>query len=252
MKRSAVLVCVLFTASVLSGCSLFAQATPTSLPLPSSTPVICPVEIPLPTMEATMPALAPTPAPTATPSPVMTIEADIAFDNYLLRSGPGRLFERLGMYNAGETVNIIGREAGNNWVMVQTGDHYAGWMNIVGLSYMGDIITLPVFEVNDAQILRGHVWNVDKTPAALIGIGLQPAGNTDPNLQEQVSTSEDGAWYAYLPVNLTGDWQVGPNSYGCPANVPTGHCSLTGTFPAPQTVTLPMAGNINIEFNIQP
>jgi hypothetical protein len=190
--------------------------------------------------------------PTPQPQPLLLIQAVTMFDNYLLRTGPGRLFERIEMYASGYPVQIVAREAGNNWVLVITSDHRGGWMNIVGLQYEGDIVTLPIITITGAVILHGHVWNVDKSPADIIGVSLRPENNDNPNYQEHVMTGPDGAWYAYLPPNTSGYWVVGPDSYGCPKDVPTGQCSLTGTFPPPQTIGVPQLADVNIEFNILP
>jgi hypothetical protein len=253
MRKSFLLFTCLLILAVASGCNLPLASTPTPTLPPLPTVVILPTEIPLPTtIPVTQPTAeataAPTQAPTSQPNPLLLIQAQVAFDNYLLRTGPGRLFDHVAMYDQGESVQIVARETGNNWVLVITADNRGGWMNIAGLQYEGDIATLPAIVVTNAQILRGHVWNVDKTPADLIGVGLQPLTNTDPNLQEQVNTGPDGAWYAYLPINSKGQWVVGPNAYGCPKDVPTGQCSLVGTFPPAQTVTLPVSPDVWIEF----
>lgn len=238
---------------LLAGCSLVPRTqtfTPTleilfpTQPLPTSTVSALPTE-PVPTP-------LPTPAPTATDVTFIPFDATVMFDSYILRSGPGRLFSRVDMYLSHTVVTAIGRVAGRDWVLVQTADNQSGWMNRAGLESIGSFDTLPLLQLPNTVVLKGHVWNPDKSPAGYIGVSIQPAGNSNPDLMEHVMTAVDGSWYAYLPAGSKGQWLVGPDSYGCPPTVPTGQCSLPGTFPEPQTVTLPDASDVFLEFNILP
>ena len=149
-------------------------------------------------------------------------------------------------------MTVYGRAQGPDWVFVKTSDNMAGWMNSVGLEYLGEFSTLPIYQVPFALQLKGHVWLADKTPANLIGVALQPVNNTNPELMDNVMTGADGAWYVYLPLDSRGSWVIGPNSYGCPKDQPNGECPTPGQFPDAQEVTLPDAANVNIEFNLLP
>jgi hypothetical protein len=176
------------------------------------------------------------------------IKAEVIFDNYLLREGPGRLFGQVAMYKTGTSVDIIGYARGGEWVLVQTQDHRSGWMNIVGLQYTGDIVTLPVIAVDNAQVLHGHVYKPGQNPASAIGVSLAPAFSSDPNLQDAANTNEAGEWYFYIPTDKTGQWYVGPNAYSCKSNAVDASCSLLWKLPDAQTVTLPFTQDVSIEF----
>ncbi|MBA4375289.1 MAG: hypothetical protein C0401_03835 [Anaerolinea sp.] len=238
---------------LLTSCNLFTAVNPAPTLQPTSTIMVNPPEIPLPTAAPTLLIPPPTPAPTFTPRPVMLIKAEVAFDNYLLRTGPGRLFERVAMYDSSAFVNILGREAGDNWVLVQTQDNRAGWMNMVGLTFIGDIVTLPVFVVTNTQILHGHVYKTDKTPASDIKVSIKPVGDDNPNLQDNAFTNKNGEWYIYLPINSSGAWFVGPNGYSCNSNAVDNQtsCALIGNLPDGQTVTLPLTQNVSLEFSLK-
>ncbi|MBA4386282.1 MAG: hypothetical protein C0410_16230, partial [Anaerolinea sp.] len=138
----------------LTGCGLLVSSTPTPIFIPTNTMAAFPTEavvateIPLPTA---IPPTA-TPEPTATPAQVAMISAEVTMDNYSLRTGPGRLFERVDTYTVGTVVSLLGREITNNWVLVQTNDSFSGWMNVVGLKPYGDINSLPLFKVDNAQV----------------------------------------------------------------------------------------------------
>lgn len=251
MKRIMTILAIIVILGLNAGCAGKTPAAPTSTyPPPINIEPMPPTETPRPTVSL------PTAPPTATAAPTQVIfspvSAIIVFDNYLLRSGPGRNFARLGIYAEGDTVLVTARALGKDWVYVQASDFYSGWMNTVGLESAGDFGNLPVMNAPDAILIKGHVWNKDGSPAPNIGVAFQPLNNPDPDLMDNVMTGADGAWYAYLPAGTRGEWVIGPNAYSCPPDVPSGECTLAGTFPPAQTITLPEAQDVWIEFNILP
>ncbi len=252
MKKLTVV--ILFSMLLLSGCTF--HQTPTPQPAPTQvrqvppTQAAVPTEIPLPT--AALPTLAPSPTRTPTPASVLPIQASVASDNYILRAGPGRLFDRVSMYSPGAPLWVLGRSMGIDWVMVQTADQRIGWMNVNGLEHLGDFSSLPIFKYPGAVVLSGHVWNLDGSPAQGIGIRLIPVGSKDDNNREDVTTGADGTWYAYLPPDFSGAWEVHAVSYGCAADVPAGQCTISGNLPESMTISLPEALDVSIEMSMQP
>jgi len=249
MKRTLMLLLILFTVFALSACS---RSTPAPLPTPTATysPLIL-----LPTQAPTAQLPTPTlpPASTPTPSAYVPISAEVVFDNYFLRTGPGRNFETIRMYDTGERVTLLAREPGNNWVLVQTADHYSGWMNVVGLSMTGDVTPLPIFQVTNAQVLHGHVWTVDNKPATDVNVGIFSVDQPSPDREDNSKTNAAGEWYIYLPSDFKGNWTVGIVAYGCTGNVvdnPTS-CALIGKFPGATAIVLPLSADVNIEFAFQ-
>lgn len=251
MKRLLFVLPFTFMLTLVSACGRLLPSNATSTyPPPITTEPMPPSETPRPTVS--LPTLKPTATPTPTQSVFSPVNATIVFDNYLLRTGPGRVFDHWGIYEESETVLVIARSLGQDWVYVQASDYYSGWMNTIGLESVVGFSSLPLMDVPDAILIKGHVWNVDGSPAQYIGVAFQPLNNSDPDLMDNVMTSADGAWYAYLPADTRGEWVIGPNAYGCPPDVPTGECSHVGTFPPAQTITLPEAQDVWIEFNILP
>ena len=243
---------VLVILVLILGLSACNRATPAPLPTPTATSsplILLPTQAPtaqLPT--ATMP-----PAPTATQSAFIPIDANITFDYYSLRTGPGRMFETLRMYDSGSKVTLLAREAGNNWVLVQTDDNRSGWMNVVGLTMIGDVTPLPVIQVTNAQVLHGHVYTVDKKPATDVNVGIFSVDEPSPDRQDNSKTNSAGEWYIYLPMDSKGNWTIGIVSYGCTGNVvdnPTS-CALIGNFPGAIPLLLPQTADVNIEFAFQ-
>jgi len=166
------------------------------------------------------------------------------------------LFDRINMYNTGAEVALFGREVSNNWVLVVSDDHLSGWMNVVGLEILGDLNSLPVFSVENAQVLHGHVYNQGGEPANGVTVSIA-SSDTDLSASTDVSTTnEEGVWAIYLPADQSGEWMIGPNGYSCEnsnAVIPAeGSCDLNGKFPTAQTIELPRENTLGIEFQILP
>ncbi len=249
MKKSIILVVVIIILTFTAACSV--RETPAAPPtatlplLPTATKVIA-TATPQPT--AALPTLQPTLTASPTPRPVLPIPATVTFDNFILREGPGRLFDRVDMYDSGSQVTVLGRVMGDNWVLVQTADHCAGWMNTSGLDHLGNFDSLPLYHAQGAIMLSGHVWSANRSPVSGITVAVFPAGSSDNNLREDVTTGADGTWYAYLPGNSKGDWEV--QVVSCPAAMDLETCRET--LPAGQVVTLPNASEVSIEMSFRP
>jgi hypothetical protein len=154
------------------------------------------------------------------------------------------------MYDTGSKVTMYAREAGNNWVFVQTSDNYSGWMNVVGLSFTGDVTPLPVITVPDVQVVHGRVWTISKAPAYGVGVSIASVDKPSPDREDVAITNKNGEWYLYLPSDFEGPWVIGVNSYGCTSNVvdnPT-NCALTGLLPGATAITLPLTADVSYEF----
>lgn len=255
MKKTILIGIILSFTLLLAGCGLISQPdpTPTIMP-PTLTPIVLPTEIPLPT-EAPPPLPTFTPSPTATAAPVVMLSATVNMENFALRAGPGRLFDRLEQYNEGAVVYILGRENSNNWVLVQTSNNRSGWMNLVGLDVSGPLNSLPIFQVNNAIVLHGHVYLPGKLPIKGVGVSITPADVDDPSRNDVCSTNDAGEWSIYLPLDTKGSWAVAPNSFFCagPNTMEAPYdCNTNFTLPDVQTFTLPLDLNVEIEFEIVP
>ncbi len=241
----------------LTGCGLLVPNAVTPTIAPTNTIAAFPTEpvvteIPLPTA---VPPTA-TPSPTATPAQISMISAEVTMDTYSLRSGPGRLFERIETYDSGAVVSLFGREITNNWVLVKTSDNYSGWMNVIGLKPYGDINALPLFKVDDAQVLQGHVYLPGRIPATAIQIAMSPSGSDSSTAPLESVSNQDGLWVIYLPKDTMGQWIVGPNAWVCAdtnaATMTAEGCTLNGTLPSAQEITMPFSPELAIEFEILP
>jgi len=82
---------------------------PTFTPTPTSTPT-------------------PTLTPTPTPTPLPTYVAEVIGELVNLRSGPGNDYEVLNIIPVGENVELVGKTAAGEWILVRTQDGEEGWM----------------------------------------------------------------------------------------------------------------------------
>lgn len=130
----------------------FVDVAVANTPLPTPIPVEPP---PAPAEPTATPPLAqdpvsPLPSPTDTPTPQpagppkVTIVQDMN-----VRTGPGTNYPIAGPGPAGETSNIVGRNADNSWVQVEyplTGDK-TGWVYADLVEISGDLSTVDVVQV---------------------------------------------------------------------------------------------------------
>ena len=142
---AALALAVLISAGCTAGKQEVAQVPPTKTPKPTFTPTLEWSPTPMvfatatpaipPTAEATATA-APTevpPSPTPEPAPNFT-----ANQNMNVRSGPGTTYPRLGSVTAGQSFEILGKNAAGNWLQfVYDGD--AAWVSTDLVTVNGDM-----------------------------------------------------------------------------------------------------------------
>lgn len=250
MKKISILAIVIVILVLTGACSV--RVTPAAPPTVTLAllPPTATASLPTATLQPTaaLPTLQPSPAASPTARPVLPIAATVSMDSLILREGPGRLFGRVALYDSGSQVSVLGRVTGDNWVLVQTDDHRSGWMITAGLEHLGDFSSLPVYTYQGAIMLTGHVWYADRSPVSGVTVAVFPSGSTDDNLREDVLTGPDGTWYAYLPGNSKGQWEV--QVVSCPAGLDLEACRET--LPPGQVVTLPDAAEVSIEMSFKP
>lgn len=250
MKNPSSPIILILLTIFLAGCTFFSEpsATPTFPPtytpaisLPLETESTAAAELPTPTAKATTAAL---------PTAISPIKATTMVDNLVLRDGPGMLFENIGLYPEYSTVTVMGRSQGDGWYFVVTEQYKSGWMKSDFVELLGDMEDLPFFAYEDANLVTGHVRTPDGQPASGIGVSIAPIGNDLGASYDATMTDISGSFYLFIPKDMTGDFQLGPNSYNCVGNLIVGECSLPYQLPDGRIITLPIGEGINIEFSL--
>ena len=118
------------------------------------------------------------PAPTATVALPTSTPAGVtvtAQGNVNLRQGPGTEYTTVGVLTQGQTVRAYGRNAGGNWLIVDTG-HVSSWVATWVVAVSGDVNSLPVMSAPPTPTWQPpaatRVPQATQPPAA----GEQPSG----------------------------------------------------------------------------
>ena len=101
------------------------------------TPTSNPTATPTPT---------PTPTPTQTPTQTPIADAVVNAKNLNLRSGPGMVYDRLGVLEQGDPLKVTGRNLAGDWLRVIAHDGQEGWVAASLLE-----INVPLADVTTAQ-----------------------------------------------------------------------------------------------------
>jgi hypothetical protein len=241
---------LLFSLLLFSSCSGISPQSSPSIPSQSSTP---PQIIPSSTPQATetvqvlpSPTLLPTQTATAVTS--VPVQGTIAVENFRLRNGPGFLFATISLYKQNSIVEVYGKSQGGGWLYVTTSNNLTGWMKSEYITMAVKIETLPVVEFKEATVIFGHVRNSKGVPMSGIGIVIFPAVSGTGSTQDVALTDSSGAYYLYLPKNLSGDYTVGVNAYNCESNAVDSQCQLLYKYPSAQSINIPQTAPISAEF----
>lgn len=119
-------------------------AIATSTPFPTDTPTSLPTETPAPT-ETPIPTGTPTETPTIMPT-FSVLSAKVNADQLACRYGPGWPYLYFFGLTKRNTVEVIGRVEGADWVYVDFGGKRSCWVNAKYLDIDGDIASVePVY-----------------------------------------------------------------------------------------------------------
>lgn len=245
MRRISVFVQFALLALLLSACA--ALPTPTPQPTATTNPILAllaasATSIPTPTL----------PPNTPIPTPYQPIQATITTDNLQLRQGPGLRFDPIGMYPQDQKVTVISQAPSGFWLQVQTADNQSGYMMTNYLTLDGYLFDVPVVQPDDVLTIKGHIYTPNGNPATKLGVTLLEANSDDVSQQDVGWTDDFGEWYVFLPAGLEGNWTVRVDSYNCRSNAVNTACNLIGHFPEPQTVTVPLAPDAWVDFQMLP
>lgn len=238
-RPAALMMALLITAALLSGCGLFGSAgeatpIPTRTPLPTFTPTTQAAAEPSPTtppvadtaaltgveaLAAAQPVSAAepvaaaepvtttenaAPAPTATPIPAtLTITSDLVN----VRSGPGTEYDLIGTAATGETFTVLAKNAAGDWWQVCCVTGQNGWVfGELASVQNGEAVAVaadPAADLAAAPASPTEALPADAAPAALPDAATEVAPTEAPATQvaaEPTSTAAPAASAPYDPT----------------------------------------------------
>jgi hypothetical protein len=230
MRLSGSVLLIMMAALLLVSCGtteIPEAATVTTVP-PSVTPLP-----PTATRTASPVPATDTPQPTATltftatPHPIGTMNAVVSVLSLNLRSGPSTLSQVKAAYPEDTTVIVLGKAPGDEWVFVQVPDGETGWMSVQLLDLDGDVAYLPLEEIPDNQVISGKVIDSSSEPVNGVNIAVLKR-LVDSTLRTDAYSGEDGTFYAYIPLDSTGNWEAQIVGVRCDSRIVDDTCNIDG------------------------
>lgn len=234
----------------LAGCSVFQPNTTNTEENPSESAIETAVVAALPTQS---PIEQPQAIPTNTITPTVTVitqtlDASVAADTLNLRGGPSMLHNIISQFNKGDTVKLLAVAPGNEWVKVLGKDNKIGWVYVTHLTLSQDIAQLPILEINESLVIKGHV--VDAGGKGIPGIQIAVTRMGANRARITAISTLDGIFYAYAPVEYQGTWLASVIGVDCKSPIVDANCRYAGVFyPAEGiNVTLPIFTDLEITY----
>ena len=232
------------------------STSPSSTPPPSRTatpaptkPTTSPTPTATPSPDSfvsegdTMPSLSPLPSPTpGTPSAIFIVPCVVGPDALQLRSGPDSSYDSIKTLPAGTALAALKYYNVNGlWLLVETTQHEAGWVNATAVSCQGVLSRLPIAEGVRAPTLTASPAAASPTPAASPSAAA-PTSTPKPAASPTLPAPSLASWRGeyYNNPNLAGepilvrddpalDFNWGSDSPG--PNIPIDNFSVRWTRP---------------------
>jgi uncharacterized protein YgiM (DUF1202 family) len=232
LKRGLILVLIVLALSACSKSASSAEATATGAAL---TPGAFP----------SLPAL--TPAVGGSPTPFTSFTVKPGVDNLNVRTNPGYLFDVLMVVQQTDSLTVLGKAPGAEWINIQSANGVEGWVFAELLKSDVDLEQVPVREPKDVLLVKGRVLDAAGTP--IQGVEFEVKQGTEADAAtNMVITDANGDFYSFLPAASSGTWTVSQKAIACKSNVwsdstcTTYKAGYTGTVnPQTSTVSLPQS-----------
>jgi hypothetical protein len=178
---------------------------------------------------------------TGTPASFMPFGVTTWVANALLRGGPGYLFPQLAILREGASLTVLGQSPGGEWLLVQTTDNRSGWVFAQLVDAGGsDLANVPHIQPPSVQVVVGKVTDLAGQPISGIQFSLvQGTGNGAP--RSDAVTDGSGTFYAFMPLDAHGTWDVGFTAVSCKSNTMDSNCNCVNGVcggPQPERVSL--------------
>lgn len=162
--------------------------------------------------------------------------------NVNLRTLPGTLFPVSRVMPQGTRLQALGLSPGGEWVYVLNDEGINGW---VGIQVVNEFPVQQVPSVEPGDVLRitGRVLDANGHPVSGIGFAITQQ-TASKNLRTDSKTDDSGTFYAFLPQNIAGVWNISQVSIDCTSNIMDANCNcLSGTcgrsYPESVSISLP-------------
>jgi len=133
--------------SVFQPTPTYVSVVPLDAPTSTYTPTPTSTDTPTPTLTNThTPTVTPTPTTTVTPTPTPIPDAMVNTEALNLRSGPGVVYDILGVLKRGDCLKVIGRNLAGDWLKVICPDEREGWILCSLLQVNVDVADVPVVQ----------------------------------------------------------------------------------------------------------
>jgi len=188
-----------------------------------------------------------TDVPSATPTEEVFGEVYVytAVDNVNLRVQPGMLFQVSRVLAKNTRLRLLGQAPGGEWLYVRNDEAVSGWVNVNVVKVGYDGPHPPIVEPTSVILVTGKVITPLGIPVSGIGFAI-----TQGTRRTDAATDETGQFYAYLPVTMSGTWQVEYVSIACTSNTMDSSCKCVNGLcgkanPEIIPVTLPQKDVLN-------
>jgi uncharacterized protein YgiM (DUF1202 family) len=241
---------LLLTATIVTACT-FPSAPALSPTLP---PVL--IETQTPEVEPTPTAtqnptvtITPTPMPSETPTitpsptPFSPFPASVWADHVNVRANPGYLFQVILNVSVNTNFTVLGKAPGGEWIFVQSQAGTKGWIFTQLLQSEYDLQSIPVIEPSNVQRITGKL--VDETGLPISGVQFAITQGSGQNEQRNdAMTDAVGKFIAFMPLSISGTWDVTYTAVACTSNTMDEDCNCKGgycgtVYPQTQAITLP-------------
>lgn len=196
-----------------------------------------------------------TPEPTLSPTPIGPITGTINTEYLNMRSGPSTMFDIIQTFVLDTELSAISRSPDSKWVEVivefEDEDPLQGWMFTSLLDLNGDHTKLPEAEIREDGIVYGTIKNADDEPISGIVVAVV-FQNDDLDLSAEVTTGQDGTFEVYVPVGLTGVFDVQILAWDCESPVVNLNCELSGYIILEDRVFIALPQAEPVEFVFEP
>ena len=218
----------------LSGCGVFPAPEPTAavstaaptepLPTPTSTASPEPTTTQQPTSTPELPTL--------TPAPAQPALAEVLAKRLNLRTGPGTVFPILDSLEEGEQVIVIGKALGDEWVKVELPGEEDGEDPVLTGWLAADLLALPTAieylgytDVQQSWLVEGKVLEEQGSPVDGVAVAVSQGMGPD-EMRTNTYTLDNGRFYAYLPWDAGGIWQVSVTGVACSSRLMLDDCEM--------------------------